>query len=236
MQDFNRKKEIDGRASGRLRTRLCIEQNEKRERERERRRKANVDFVLQLWCARAVFSLNQHTVSERKTRQSRRLGFWLFLVILASSPALTDSGGRSVCLPKKQSVLDQVALVHRSVSTFRCSKTRMEQREKMFVSLSLPTGRQCYKWRWVRRVMIELKRRHDLDLDDTRADSHRSSHYMSATVVPLAWKRRKRANAHDSKKERRKAMTDRSHTRICRQTINDCSIEPIVISLKKQEE
>ena len=77
----------------------------------------------------------------------------------------------------------------------------------------------------LRRAIIEFKRRHDLALDDAMRIALLQKLYFFTGVV--------RQSKRDRERERKKRQTDRTY--ICRQTINDCSIGPIVISLKKQE-
>jgi hypothetical protein len=78
---------------------------------------------------------------------------------------------------------------------------------------------------WLRRAIIESKKKiHDLALDDAIRTAQLQKLYI---LLLMLFER-------ESETERKKKrQTDRTH--ICRQTINDCSIEPIAISLKKQE-
>ena len=59
---------------------------------------------------------------------------------------------------------------------------------------------------------------------------HRFRSYVSLLLSSIV---RERKRAREGERGEKKRSTDR--IRICRQTINDCSIEPIAIPLKKQE-
>jgi hypothetical protein len=77
-------------------------------------------------------------------------------------------------------------------------------------------------------MIIEFTIRHDLTIDDVMRIAPLQKLYFFTSVI----RKRKRDTERKIYREKKRQL---DRTRICRQTINDCSIEPIAISLKKQE-